>query len=165
MDKFFANLGGGDKKKSTNKSNGKKDGGWSGGSGSLDDIKKKNASSGTGASRIGGGGGGYKKTVAKKPPGAGGGSGKNIFENAGAGINDALGKIDLFKQNNTAKNSRGGGQSLGGSKPGVVLSVSLDQPGSLGMEVSWHNYILYIQYVCIIFNTIVCYRNLQCVAK
>jgi len=142
MDKFFANLGGGDKKKSTNnnnKSNGKKDGGWSGGSGSLDDIKKKNASS-TGASRIGGGGGGggYKKTVAKKPPGAGGGSGKNIFENAGAGINDALGKIDLFKQNNTAKNSRGGGQSLGGSKPGVVLSVSLDQPGSLGMEVSCH---------------------------
>ena len=142
MDKFFANLGGGDKKKSTNnknnKTNGKKDGGWSGGSGSLDDIKKKNASSSTGASRIGGGGGGgYKKTVAKKPPGAGG-SGKNIFENAGAGINDALGKIDLFKQNNTAKNSRGGGQSLGGSKPGVVLSVSLDQPGSLGMEVSCH---------------------------
>lgn len=143
MDKFFANLGGGDKKKSTNnnnKSNAKKDGGWSGGSGSLDDIKKKNASGSTGASRIGGGGGGggggYKKKVAKKPPGAG----KNIFENAGAGINDALGKIDLFKQQNiNNKNSRGGGQSLGGSKPGVLVSVSLDQPGSLGMEVSCHN--------------------------
>mmetsp|Transcript_14600 Transcript_14600/g.31775 ORF Transcript_14600/g.31775 Transcript_14600/m.31775 type:complete len:480 (+) Transcript_14600:27-1466(+) len=132
MDKFFSNLGGGgDKKK--NSGNSKKQGkdgansSWQGGrSGDIDSIKKKNAG-GASASRIGGGSGsgGGNKTAGKG----------NIFANAGAGINDALGKIDLFNKPNKSANSRGGGQSLGGSKPGRVLSVSLDQPGPLGMEV------------------------------
>lgn len=89
----------------------------------MDSIKKKNATS---ASRIGGGSGGSNNKAA----GSGNEKNKNIFA-------DALGKIDLFnnKPNNKTANSRGGGQSLGGSKPGRVFSVSLDQPGSLGMEV------------------------------
>jgi len=33
------------------------------------------------------------------------------------------------------KNFRGGGQSLGGSKPGRVIAIQLDQPGPLGVKV------------------------------
>jgi len=84
-----------------------------------------------GAPRIGSGSGGSGKTAS----GGNGKSNTNIFANAGAGINDALGKIDLFNKPNKAASSRGGGQSLGGSKPGKVISVSLDQPGPLGMEI------------------------------
>lgn len=95
----------------------------------MDSIKKKNGN----ASRLGSGGsGGGSKPAAS----SGNAKGNNVFANAGAGINDALGKMDLFnnKSNKTA-NSRGGGQSLGGTKPGRVISVSLDKPGSLGLEV------------------------------
>ena len=131
MDKFFSNLGGGGdkKKKASNNNKGKDDAksSWQGGSGDMDAMKKK--SGGVSASRlVGGGGGGGKSNTSGK-------SNNNIFANAGAGINDALGKIDLFNKPNKAANSRGGGQSLGGSKPGKVISVSLDEPGSLGMEV------------------------------
>ncbi|KAL7541483.1 hypothetical protein ACHAXR_010962 [Thalassiosira sp. AJA248-18] len=139
MDKFFSNLGGGgDKKnKSGNKNNGQrgKDGAssdWQGGrSGDMDSMKKKNAS--TVASRIGGGGGGGGS--GNKASGNGNAKGNNIFANAGAGINDALGKMDMFNKSNKTANSRGGGQSLGGMKPGKVFSVSLDKPGPFGIEV------------------------------
>jgi len=129
MDKFFSNLGGGDKKKKpgNNKKPPGKDGAnnsWQGGrSGDIDSMKKKNTVAG--ASRLVGGG---------RNKAAGGKSQKNIFANAGAGINDAFGKIDLFKPNKAA-NNRGGGQSLGGSKPGKILDVSLGHAGSLGMEI------------------------------
>ena len=133
MDKFFSNLtGGGDKKKPNN--NHKKDdsnnNGWQGGrSGDMSSINKNAKNP---AARIGGGGSGNGN-------GSAGGNttgNKNVFANAGAGINDALGKIDLFNNNKkSGKNVRGGGQSLGGAQPGRVFSVSLEKPGALGMEV------------------------------
>ena len=135
MEKFFSNLGkGGDKKKNDDKKKDEKknESSWQGGSGDMETIRGKNA---TAASRIGGGGGG----------GGGGGDNStggpkngNVFANAGAGISDALGKIDLFNKSNKATNNRGGGQSLGGSKPGVVLSICLDQSGPLGLTVRVH---------------------------
>ena len=123
MDKFFQTLGGGgggDKKKPSN--NKQKDGSWKGGASDMDALKKKNNTASSRLASVGSGGGG------KKP--AGGGGGNNIFANAAK----ELGKIGL---NTKQSNTRGGGKSLGGSKPGIVKSVSLDQPGSLGMEVSW----------------------------
>lgn len=88
----------------------------------MDSIKKKNPGSRIGGVGSGGGGG-------NKITGGGNAKNNNIFANAGAGIND------FFNKPNKTTNSRGGGQSLGGTKPGRVLSVSLDQPGPLGMEV------------------------------
>ncbi len=136
MDKFFSNLtGGGDKKKTNNDNNQrKKDDGtnWQGGrSGDMESIRNgHNVASRVGSGRVGGvtSGNSGRHTTGNKP--------NNIFANAGAGINEALGKIDLFNQNKkTGANTRVGGQSLGGSLPGRVFSVCLDQPGPLGMEV------------------------------
>ncbi|KAL3794336.1 hypothetical protein ACHAW5_009896 [Stephanodiscus triporus] len=128
MDKFFSSLGKGRDKKNDDKGNDKKnESSWQGGSGDMDTIKRKNA---TLASRIDGVGFGGGDNA------AGSSKNNNVFANAGAGISDALGKMDLFnKSSRTATNSRGGGQSLGGSKPGVVLPISLDRPGPLGLEV------------------------------
>jgi len=132
MDKFFSNLGkgGGDKKKKSDSNNNKPQRGkdesnnsWQGGrSGGMDSIKKKSANP---VSRIaaGGGGGGNRTT-----DNGGNTANNNIFEKAGAGINE------FFNKQNKAANNRGGGQSLGGTKPGRVLSVSLGN-GPLGMEV------------------------------
>ena len=88
----------------------------------MESIKQKNA---TAASRIGSGGDGGENSTGDSKNG-------NVFANAGAGISDALGKMDFFSK---ATSSRGGGQSLGGSKPGVVLPMCFDQPGPLGLEV------------------------------
>ncbi|KAL3811669.1 hypothetical protein ACHAXA_002763 [Cyclostephanos tholiformis] len=124
MDKFFSNLGkGGHKKKNDDRKNEKKnEASWQGGSGDMESIKQKNA---TAASRIGSGGDGSENSTGDSKNG-------NVFANAGAGISDALGKMDFFSK---ATSSRGGGQSLGGSKPGVVLPMCFDQPGPLGLEV------------------------------
>ena len=91
----------------------------------MESIKKKSGIAGGGGSGDG------------KGPGSsvGNTTSSKLFANAGSGINDVLGKIDLFNKSNKNTNSRGGGQSLGGSKPGRVISVSLNQPGPLGMEV------------------------------
>ncbi len=100
MDKFLSNIVGGSGKKNSNisKKEGKKEqpkdakNSWQGGTGDMESMKKKNA------------------PVSSKMD-----SSKNILANAGAGINDALGKIDLFKnKSNKPANTRGGGQSLGG---------------------------------------------------
>jgi len=99
MDKFFSNLvgGGGGGKKNSSKNDDKKPksndakNSWQGGSGDLESMKKKNP------------------PVSSKVE-----SSKNILANAGAGINDALGKIDLFNKSKQPVNTRGGGQSLGG---------------------------------------------------
>jgi hypothetical protein len=100
MDKFFSHLvaGGGGGKKNHGKSEDKKQqskdalkNSWQGGSGDLESMKK----------------------VPSKLD-----SSKNILTNAGAGISDALGKIDLFNKSNKAANTRGGGQSLGGINRG-----------------------------------------------
>ena len=82
MDKFLSNIVGGSGKKNSNisKKEGKKEqpkdakNSWQGGTGDMESMKKKNA------------------PVSSKMD-----SSKNILANAGAGINDALGKIDLFK--------------------------------------------------------------------
>lgn len=136
MDKFFSNLGKGRDKKNDDKRNDKKnESSWQGGSGDMDTIKQKNA---TLASRIDGVGFGGGDNA------AGSSKNNNVFANAGAGISDALGKMDLFnKSSRTTTNSRGGGQSLGGSKPGVVLPISLDRPGPLGLEVR-----IYVYSIC-----------------
>ena len=139
MKNFFDNLGGGDKKKSGGgggNSKGSKDApaGWQGGrSGDMAALKKKNSSGvGASASRLVDG----ARDGVNKAKASGGNNNNNVFANAGKGINEALGlgKIDLFNQNKPA-NKRGGGQSLGGSTPGKVISVALDNPGTLGMEV------------------------------
>lgn len=128
MDRFFSNLGGGGGDKKGNNNSKKKDSSWGGGAGGMDTIKKKNSigskdksTLGGNSGRIGGGVGGSAKS-----------GGNNPFANAGAGINDVLGKM---MQNKNTGSKRGGGQSLGGSKPGRVFSVSLDKPGPLGLEV------------------------------
>ena len=123
-------FGGGDEKDKGG-GKGKKDGqsSWKGGTGDMDALKKKNG----GPSRLVGGGGGGKSSGGGSKPDGGG----NIFAKAGAGINDALGKMQMeMAKANKPANTRGGGQSLGGSKPGTVLSVSLDNPGPVGLEVS-----------------------------
>jgi hypothetical protein len=53
------------------------------------------------------------------------------------GFFDKLLKGDNGNKNNNSNKpgSRGGGQSLGGSKPGKVIQVELSQPGPLGMKV------------------------------
>ncbi len=51
------------------------------------------------------------------------------------GFFDKLLKGDNGNNTNSNKGSRGGGQSLGGSKPGKVIQVELSQPGPLGMKV------------------------------
>mmetsp|Transcript_4144 Transcript_4144/g.11405 ORF Transcript_4144/g.11405 Transcript_4144/m.11405 type:complete len:422 (-) Transcript_4144:1264-2529(-) len=50
---------------------------------------------------------------------------RNPFANFGGGRSQGRG----------GKNYRGGGQALGGSAPGRVISISLPNPGSLGMKV------------------------------
>ena len=52
---------------------------------------------------------------------------KNIFANANSAIQK---QMEQFK-----KPPPKGGQSLGGSKPGRLISISLSQPGALGVEV------------------------------
>ncbi|KAL7540699.1 hypothetical protein ACHAWF_006758 [Thalassiosira exigua] len=128
MNKFLSNLGGGgDKKNKPNKNKQQqgRDGtnsGWQGGrSGDMESLKNKSASS-----RIVGGAGNKQDANGK---------GNNVFANAGAGLNDKLGKMDLFNKSTKSAKPRGGGQSLGGTKPGRVFSVSLDHPGPLGLEV------------------------------
>lgn len=127
MDKFLLNLrGDGDDKKDANKGSDKQ---WCGGSSDMDALKKKNASTAS------------KGGDAVKRGGKGGDSGEknsnNVFANAGKGINEALGKIqmDLLGNNKQNKNPRGGGARLGGILPGRVISISLDEQGSLGIEV------------------------------
>ena len=126
MDKFLKNLGGGGDNNNRKKTNNKKDaGGWKGGSGDMSTINKKsNQKIGNSNNR--------KSTSSRSTSS----KNNNVFADAGKNINEALGKIDLFQQNkNKPSNQRGGGQSLGGSKPGIVLSICLDQPGTLGIEV------------------------------
>jgi len=126
MDKFLKNLGGGGDNSNKKKTNNKKDaGGWKGGSGDMSTINKKSNQ------KIGNSN--NKKSTSSKSSSS---KNNNVFADAGKNINEALGKIDLFQQNkNKPSNQRGGGQSLGGSKPGIVLSICLDQPGTLGIEV------------------------------
>jgi hypothetical protein len=126
MDKFLSNLRkDGGVKKDANKGSDKQ---WRGGSSDMDALKKKNAST---ASKVG--------DSVKKGGGKGGDSGgnnnNNVFANAGKGINEALGKMDLFGNNKQNKNARGGGARLGGTLPGRVISISLDEQGPLGIEV------------------------------
>lgn len=124
MDKFLSNLRGeGDKnKKDASKKAGSNDKQWRGGSSDMDAIKKKNASA---ASKVGNA---VKEGTSNKGD-------NNVFANAGKGINEALGKIDLFNNNKQNKNARGGGARLGGTLPGRVISISLNESGSLGIEV------------------------------
>ena len=126
MDKFLKNLGGGGDNNNKKKTNNKKDaGGWKGGSGDMSTINKKSNQ------KIGNSN--NKKSTSSRSSSS---KNNNVFADAGKNINEALGKIDLFQQNkNKPSNQRGGGQSLGGSKPGIVLSICLDQPGTLGIEV------------------------------
>lgn len=128
MDKLFSNLRGDGDKKDANKKGSDKQ--WRGGSSDMDAIKKKNAST---ASKVGNavkGGGGNKGGGS-----SGGNNNNNMFANAGKGINEALGKMDLFNNNKQNKNVRGGGARLGGTLPGRVISISLDEQGPLGIEV------------------------------
>jgi hypothetical protein len=127
MDKFFSNLGKGGKNDAKKNDAKKKDEEekraekWQGGFGELkSETDKQQKSSG--------GGGGGKNTDGKSK------NGSNVFTNAGASIKDALGKIDLSNHNKSKIPSKGG-QSLGGSRPGLVLSICLDQPGPLGIQV------------------------------
>ena len=123
MDKFFS------KKNKKEQNDGNKSS-WQGGrSSDMDSIKKQNSSSRVAsAGRDGGSGGGTKSGNAKN---------NNVFANAGAGINDFFNKskelLDKSKPNKAA-NSRGG-QCLGGEPAGILIHVSLGQPGPLGMEV------------------------------
>eukprot|EP00573_Skeletonema_grethae_P005563 CAMPEP_0201709204 /NCGR_PEP_ID=MMETSP0578-20130828/57974_1 /ASSEMBLY_ACC=CAM_ASM_000663 /TAXON_ID=267565 /ORGANISM="Skeletonema grethea, Strain CCMP 1804" /LENGTH=456 /DNA_ID=CAMNT_0048198159 /DNA_START=69 /DNA_END=1439 /DNA_ORIENTATION=- len=120
MDKFLSNLRGeGDKNKKDASKKGSNDKQWRGGSSDMDAIKKKNASA---ASKVGNA---VKEGTTKKGD-------NNVF---GKGINEALGKIDLFNNNKQNKNARGGGARLGGTLPGRVISISLDESGALGIEV------------------------------
>ena len=124
MDKFLSNLrgDGGDKNKKDANKKGTTDKQWRGGSYDMDAIKKKNAST---ASKVGNA---VKEGTTKKGD-------NNVFANAGKGINEALGKIDLFSNNKQSKNARGGGARLGGTLPGRPISISLDEAGPLGIEV------------------------------
>ena len=127
MDKFLSNLRGegGDKNKkdaNNKKAGSNNDKQWRGGSSDMDAIKKKNVSA---ASKIGNA---VKEGTTKKGD-------NNVFANAGKGINEALGKIDLFNNNKQNKNARGGGARLGGTLPGRVISISLGESGALGIEV------------------------------
>jgi len=126
MDKFLKNLGGGGDNNNKKKTNNKKDaGGWKGGSGDMSTINKKSNQ------KIGNSN--NKKSTSSRSTSS---KNNNVFADAGKNINEALGKIDLFQQNkNKPSNQRGGGQSLGGSKPGIILSICLDKPGTLGIEV------------------------------
>lgn len=129
MDKFFSNLGKGgknDAKKNDAKKNDKEEKraeNWQGGFGEL---KPETGKQHNGMSSGGGGGGNNTDGKSKNI--------NNVFSNAGAGIKDALGKIDLSISNKSKIHSKGG-QSLGGSRPGVVLSICLDQPGPLGLVI------------------------------
>jgi len=123
MDKFLSNLRGdnADKNKKDANKKGSNEKQWRGGSSDMDAIKKKNASA---ASKVGN----AVKEGTKKGD-------NNVFANAGKGINEALGKMDLFNTNKQNKNARGGGARLGGALPGIVISISLDEAGPLGIEV------------------------------
>jgi hypothetical protein len=107
MDKFFANLTGKDDKKKEAPST------WQGGRSDMDSIKSKNKA---GNMNI------PKPNVNADAP-------KNIFANANSAIQKQMDKL------NKPKASSSGGQSLGGSKPGSIYSISLSQPGSLGLEI------------------------------
>ena len=123
MDKFLSNLrGDGDKKNVKNN-----DKQWRGGSSDMDALKKKNSSV---SSKVG-------DAIGSKEVSTGGGDGNNnIFANAGKGINEALGKMDLFNNNIKQKScGRGGGARLGGALPGRIIPISLDEQGPLGIEV------------------------------
>ena len=123
MDKFLSNLrGDNDKNKKDANKKGNNDKQWRGGSSDMDAIKKKNASA---ASRVGNA---VKEGTKKQGD-------NNVFANAGKGINEALGKIDLFNNNKQNKNARGGGARLGGALPGRAISICLDEAGPLGIEV------------------------------
>jgi len=60
-----------------------------------------------------------------KKKGAGGPQFRNPFANIGGGKGHGKG----------GKNFRGGGQALGGTAPGRVISISLPEPGALGLKV------------------------------
>jgi len=132
---FFKSLGDGAAKKKDDK---KKDSTWKGGSSDMDALKKK----GNRQVRVGELSNqslpltkysAPKRVIPDKAKAQGS---SNFFDKVGKDINQSLGKIDLFNNNNKKTNgSRGGGQSLGGDKPGIVISVCLQDPGPLGMEV------------------------------
>jgi len=116
MDKFFG------KKKNDKKNESKEDkraASWQGGFGEL---KPENGTQKKGVDPPGNTSGGNNVN---------GSNNNNVFANAGAGIKDAFSKIDLSKSKIPTK----GGQSLGGARPGVVLSICLDQPGPLGLDI------------------------------
>jgi len=61
-------------------------------------------------------------------------------------IGKEIDKIGNKIENNTnklkragSKKYKGGGQSLGGSKPGEILSIQLSEPGSIGMKIERSN--------------------------
>lgn len=115
---FFKSLGDGAAKKKDDK---KESSSWKGGSSDMDALKKKSNSA-------------PQRAIPDKASKAKQGS-SNFFDKVGKDINQSLGKIDLFKNDKKTKGIRGGGQSLGGDKPGIVIPVSLESPGPLGMEV------------------------------
>ena len=118
---FFKSLGDGAAKKKDDK---KKESSWKGGSSDMDALKKK--SNGAPQRAIP-----DKARLGKAKQGS-----TNFFDKVGKDINQSLGKIDLFNNNSKkTTGSRGGGQSLGGDKPGIVMSVSLENAGPLGLEV------------------------------
>lgn len=107
MDKFFANLTGKDDKKKEAPST------WQGGRSDMDSIKSKNKAG--------------NMNIPK--PNVNADAHKNIFANANSAIQKQMDKL------NKPKASSSGGHSLGGSKPGSIYSISLSQPGSLGLEI------------------------------
>ena len=122
MEKFLSNLrGDGDKKDDAKKGGSEK---WRGGSSDMDALKKKNSST---ASKVG-------NAVSGVGSKGSAGNNNNVFANAGKNINDAFGKIDLFN-NNKQKAASKGGARLGGTLPGIVISISLSEQGPLGLEV------------------------------
>ena len=119
MDKFF-----GKKKNDAKKNESKEDkraASWQGGFGEL---KPENGTQKKGVDPPGNTSGGNNVNGSTNNI-------NNVFANAGAGIKDAFSKIDLKSSKIPTK----GGQSLGGARPGVVLSICLDQPGPLGLDI------------------------------
>ncbi|KAL7486782.1 hypothetical protein ACHAW6_012383 [Cyclotella cf. meneghiniana] len=113
MDKFLANLTG---NKADDKNSKKKDASWQGGRSDMDSIKNNNSDNKNNNNN--------SNNAVNNNNGP-----KNLLANA----NSALQKIDLFKSSKAP--STKGGQSLGGTKPGRLLPVSLPHPGPLGLEI------------------------------
>ncbi|KAL3789403.1 hypothetical protein HJC23_001951 [Cyclotella cryptica] len=111
MDKFFGNLTG---KKDDKKSSKTGDASWQGGRSDMDRIKNAGKSSDKNPSSS-----------------SNNSSNSNIPKNLLANANSALQNINLFQATPTKK----GGQSLGGTQPGRLLSISLLHPGPLGIEI------------------------------